>query len=248
MREWACPVPWLGDLRAASVATASVLPSNQEFVDRSGRELCGPDRRLPTLTSLGLRSWHEARADHKDIVLEACRTYFRGRPRRRWFAALERLLLAAGTSLAEPSLGACHIHLVPFALTRPWSRARVRKRSELCQAAGNHVAQALKGSSARVLFLGGRSAVNLFQELAGTQLKVQRQESWDLHGRRGVYARGEAYSGRVANVSGTDLGREILVLGMNHNPHTSLGLNESVLASMAEWMEAEFSTTVSVRS
>lgn len=238
VREWACPVPWLGDLGAAHVATVSTLPGSQEFVDRSGRELCGRDRRLPTLTSLGLRSWQEARVDHQDIVLEACRTYFRGRPRKRWFAALEHLLLAAGTSLANPRPGACHIHLIPFALTRPWTKVGARERSELCRAAGSHVAQALKGSSIRVLFLGGRSAVNLFQQLAGTTLEGQGQESWDLHGRRGVYARGEAFRGTITSVSGTDLGREVLVLGMNHNPHTSFGLNGKVLASMAEWMKA----------
>ena len=242
VREWACPVPWLGDLRAARVVTASVLPSSQEFVDRSGKELCGRDRRLPTLTSLGLRSWQKAGADHQDIVLEACRTYFRGRPRKRWFAALECILVAAGQSLADSHPAGCHIHLIPFALTSPWSKVRVHYRSMLLQAAGDHVAQALRSSSARTLLLGGRSAVNLFQQMTGTPLNRQRQDYWDLYGRRGVYARGESFRGRVSSVSGTDIGREILVLGINHNPHTSFGLNQVVLASVAEWIRAAIQT------
>ncbi len=239
MSDWACPVPWLGDLRAARMATASVLPSRQEFVDRRGMELCGPDRRLPTLTSLGLRSWGEAHRGHHDIVLEACRTYFRGKPRRRWFAALERLLLAGGTSLFDPlPAGACHVHLLPYALTRAWGRLRVRERATLHQAAARHVAHALGCTSAHTVILGGRSAVDLFQQLAGTSLEKCRREDWDLEGRSGVYARGESFCGSIDSLSGVSLGRRLLVLGVNYNLHTSFGLNQQVLDSMAEWVEA----------
>ena len=240
---WTCPVPWLGDLRAARMATASVLPNRREFVDWGGKELCGTDRRLPTLTSLGLCSWGEAQAGHLDIVLEACRTYFRGKPRERWFAALERLLLIGGTSLYDPLPGACHIHLIPFALTRAWSSVRVRERAMLQQAAGCHIAQALSNSSAQTLILVGRSAVNLFQQLIGASLEGRRQVDWDLEGRRGVYARGESFCGSTNSLLGVDLGRRVLILGMNHNLHTSFGLNQRVLDSMAEWVKAEIRTT-----
>ena len=37
---WACPVPSFGDPKKSTVATLGLNPSNREFVDPNGNELC----------------------------------------------------------------------------------------------------------------------------------------------------------------------------------------------------------------
>ena len=50
--RWGSPVPSFGDLTKSDVATLGLNPSNKEFVDNSGNELSGSERRFHTLKSL----------------------------------------------------------------------------------------------------------------------------------------------------------------------------------------------------
>lgn len=74
------PVIAFGDPRTARVATLGLNPSRREILDRHGRELDGPQRRLETLRSLG----GDDLATAPDSVLEhafsACCRYFQGNP------------------------------------------------------------------------------------------------------------------------------------------------------------------------
>jgi hypothetical protein len=62
--KWGAPVPSFGDLSSSFVATVGLNPSNREFVDDSGQELCDSERRFHTLHSLGLSSWSDVDARH----------------------------------------------------------------------------------------------------------------------------------------------------------------------------------------
>lgn len=49
---WAAPIISFGDLSKSKIATLGLNPSNREFVDSSGNELLGFNRRFHTLQSL----------------------------------------------------------------------------------------------------------------------------------------------------------------------------------------------------
>ena len=72
--KWSAPVPSFGDLSSSLVATVGLNPSNREFVDDSGQELCDTDRRFHTLGSLGLESLvrrgHPTSAAHTAVLLQ----------------------------------------------------------------------------------------------------------------------------------------------------------------------------------
>ena len=53
--QWAAPVISFGNMSQSKIATLGLNPSNREFVDLAGNELCGHERRFHTLKSLNLR-------------------------------------------------------------------------------------------------------------------------------------------------------------------------------------------------
>ena len=116
--DWAPPVPAFGDPSKARVVTLGLNPSDREFVDRRDRELDGPQRRFPTLRSLGLEGWHQATDAHMEAIAEACRSYFERNPNDTWFRHLDFLIKETGTSFYQTEGHAAHLDLVPYA-TRP---------------------------------------------------------------------------------------------------------------------------------
>src|SRR3954467_9654552 len=77
---WAAPVPMFGSLCRSRIATLGLNPSNLEFVDQSGAQLDRDQRRLHSLSSLGLRDWGEAQKRHIRRVWEFCDGYFQRNP------------------------------------------------------------------------------------------------------------------------------------------------------------------------
>ena len=60
--------------------------------------------------------------------------------------------------------------------------------------------------------------------------------AWTL--RRGGTSpvQGFAYRGMVTELGGMDLGRELLVLGFNHNIQSSFGVTREAVTSIGEWV------------
>jgi len=230
----ACPIPSFGDLSSCRVATLGINPSNQEFVDRSGKELQGKLRRFHTLKSLGVSSWAEVDARHRGKILELCRTYFR--PDRNpywWFKKLDKVVAGAKASYYDSSRPACHLDLVPYATMSKWSDLRTRQKRLLLAVAGDTLGRLLRDSPVRILILNGRCVVEQFQKLAGTTLPSQEMPSWSL---RSGSKSPVAFKGEVDSFSGIDFGRKISVLGFTHNLQGSHGMTTEVAAAIREWI------------
>ena len=231
---WACPVPVFGDLSSSRVATLGLNPSKREFLDGAGRKL--PDAwRLPTVGSLGLRSWSEADSRHQDVILESCRTYFCRNPNDGWFKKLDQVLADTKASYYCVSHKACHLDLVPFATDPVWSKLKSKHRSALLAVAGDTLGLLLRDSPVRVLILNGGGVVRQFQKIAGTDLKKLEMPSWALHWKPGV-RKGFGYRGVVDTLSGIELGHKILVLGFNHNRQGSRGVTTEVVHAIRDWI------------
>lgn len=234
--RWGCPVPSFGDLSSARVATLGLNPSNREFVDQSGDELQGTSRRFHTLASLGLRSWSEVDSRHLRLILESCRTYFLGNPYDRWFKRMEQVVAGANASFYDPSCGACHLDLIPYATARKWTELTIRQRSSLLSVAADTLGLLLRDSPVRILILNGRSVVEQFQEVAGIRLHPEKMRTWSLARKPKPDVMGLAYSGVVHTLSGIRLSNEILVLGYNHNIQSSFGVTNDVIAAIRDWI------------
>lgn len=240
--RWGAPVPAFGDPRCARVATLGLNPSNREFVDEQGRELDGIERRFHTLASLGLRSWDEADARHLELVVRSCSRYFDTNPYDRWFRRLNKLLTKTGTSYyggesaGEKGGLACHLDLIPYATRRKWMELTARQRSRLLASSGEALGILLRDASIRVLILNGQSVVDHFEALMDVKLDRAEQVKWSLPRQGGTGVRGVSYRGVVDSLGGAYLGRDILVLGYNHNIQSSFGVTSQAVSALAHWV------------
>ena len=86
---WSCPVPVFGDWISSQIATLGINPSFREFVDQSGEQLRGTNRRFHTLESLGLETWAEADVRHFELIMDTYTAYFSRNPYDTWFKKLD---------------------------------------------------------------------------------------------------------------------------------------------------------------
>ena len=234
--KWGCPVPAFGDLGGAHVATLGLNPSNREFVDNAGRELEGPSRRFPTLRSLQLRSWSDVSAHHLSLILESCLHYFHRNPYDAWFRKLDFVLSGINASYYGGASQACHLDLIPYATTRKWTELATHQRRTLLSVCSDTLALLLRDSPIRVLILNGRSVINHFNDLITPPLDASEIPSWALARGSGLHVKGIAYRGVVSTMTGVPLGRDVLVLGFNHNLQSSFGVSREVIRAIRDWI------------
>jgi hypothetical protein len=237
---WACPVLSFGDFYRSEVATVGLNPSNREFQDQFGNELNGGERRFHTLTSLGLQDWSDVQGPLLLQMVGSYRGYFSGNPYTRWFGPLDEAIAGSGASFFSDSNPACHIDLVPYATAEKWGDLSLKNREVLTTWAADSIAILLRESAVQLLVLNGRSVVTGFERLAELSLSAGANSGWDLRRAGGSLARGMAYKGKVSEIRGIALGREILVLGYNINLQSSFGVTSRVRCEIRKWIGREW--------
>lgn len=233
---WSSPIPSFGDHARSLLATLGLNPSNREFMDVAGKELDGAQRRFHTLASLGLKRWSDASAREQAMILESCRTYFERNPYDGWFKRLDLVLSGTGTSYYGSTSTACHLDLIPYATSSKWTSLRSQQRALLLRIASDTLAMLLRESSVRVLVLNGMSVVGNFQNATGVKLRTRTMPAWTLPRRARQGVAGISFKGSVTHVAGIDLGREVLVLGYNHNIQSSFGVTLDVVHAIRGWV------------
>lgn len=233
--EWGSPVPAFGDISTARVATVGLNPSNREFVDTAGQELCGAFRRFQTLASLGIASWPDADTRHIRLIIRSCERYFSCNPYDTWFRRLDNVTSGAGFTFYGPKANLCHLDLIPFATSRKWTELSPRQRSSLLSIAADTLPMLLRDSQIEAIILNGRAVVEHFQLLAGVQLETQAIPDWALQRRTGTAVSGYGFWGQVREIAGIPLDRDLLIIGYNHNLQSSFGITREVMTSIRKW-------------
>ncbi|WP_347988071.1 hypothetical protein [Methylomonas sp. AM2-LC] len=233
---WAAPVISFGNLSQSKIATLGLNPSNREFVDLSGIELDGHDRRFHTLRSLGLNTWSDATDDHLHRILDSCNNYFYGNPYDGWFRALDRLIIGTSVSYYGIFSEACHLDLVPYATACKWGELTSTQKATLLNSEGDALGLLLRESSIEVIVLNGQSVIENLQMIAECTLKRKAVPDWTLPRRTSTGVTGYAYTGKICKISGVDLGREISVLGYSHNIQSSYGVTTQVKTAIQQWI------------
>lgn len=236
---WGSPVPSFGDISRATVATLGLNPSNREFVDRNGNELDGESRRFPTLGSLGIQRWSDARGAHHTAIMDSCRGYFFRNPYDGWFRQLDHVIGGTEASYYDDECQACHLDLIPFATACKWTDLSRWERERLVEMAGDTLARLLVDSPVRILVLNGRSVVDELQRLAESVLECREMRGWALKRNGKACIAGVGYKGVLSRLGGVEFGREILVLGYNHNLQSSFGVTNEVRDSIRRWISKE---------
>lgn len=234
--DWSCPVPYFGPLTEARIATVGINPSNREFVDATGDELIGLDRRFPTLASLEIEAWGEATSAHLDAIATACESYFAGNPYDRWFGVLDRVLSEVGASYYGDREIAAHLDLVPYATAEKWGTLGSGQQRALLLSGGSVLGAALRDSPVEMLILNGRSVVREFEAIAQMSLSAEARPEWNLPRKNSDPVLGIGYLGIVDTIGETDLGRKVSVVGYNHNLQSSFGVTTQAVLAIAQWI------------
>lgn len=232
---WASPVPMFGALSRSRVATLGLNPSNLEFVNRQGEQLDQGDRRFHSLKSLGLSRWGDAQPRHIKSIWNLCESYFQRNPYDGWFRRLDRILGGLGVSYYDEFQPACHLDLVPYATANKWSVLTRSQREELGAIGAVSLVQLLRASEIRVLVLNGMTVVREFSNLLDIPLMAKEKSAWVLPNSRGG-VKGYAYELRISDIRGKSLGREVIILGFNHNLQSSFGVTNLVITRIARWI------------
>ena len=233
---WSSPIPSFGDLAISKIATLGLNPSNREFVDERGHELEGNLRRFHTLKSLCLEEWSKAKSRHVRLVAHSCRHYFKTNPYDTWFKKLDNLISGTSHSYYSQDRHACHLDLIPYATAQKWTGLTMRQRATLLQLSGDTLSLMLRDSPIEVLILNGNSVVSGFERLCASKLSKKQMPGWNLPRQISADVPGFAYEGRMRKIGDVDLGREILVIGYNHNIQSSFGVTSAVIAEMRKWI------------
>jgi hypothetical protein len=242
--RWGSPVPSFGDLSNSEVGTLGLNPSNKEFVDEQGNELRGKFRRFHTLNSLGIEAWSDVDARHLQSILETCQQYFHINPYDRWFKVLDLVISGANASYYSEESSACHLDLIPYATSQKWYELDAKQRSTLLSLAGGTLGLLIRESPIKILILNGQSVVDTFQDISGIQLEKQKMQAWSLPRRSTHDVIGVAYRGIADNFAGIQLGRNLLILGFNHNLQSSFGVTKKVLQEIRKWISKELMETI----
>ena len=250
--SWGCPVPVFGNLSRSTVATLGINPSNLEFVDEKGDELKGQLRRFHTLHSLELPNWGSADATHLRVILESFDEYFHRNPYDLWFKKLDAVLSGArATFYDEPQSSlpafdaerlACHLDLVPYATREKWTNLSSRQRESLLRFGGNCLGQLLRDSQIEFVICNGRSVVQQLEDVADIELVCTELKGSELPRSSVPDVRGFVYAGTLTELCGVDLGREVSVLGFNHNLQSSFGVTKKVIRKLTEWIADQIDT------
>ena len=234
--SWGSPIPSFGDLSRSKVATLGLNPSNREFVDAEGNELDGGARRFHTLRSLGIEKWTEATYGQHQLILETCCHYFSRNPYDGWFKSLDRIISGTTFSYYDDTSHACHLDLIPYATACKWTELNATQRSALLTLVGDTLGILLKKSCISILVLNGKSVVENLENMTNTSFNAIEMPDWVLPRRDGIGVMGVAYTGTVNEIGGIKLGREIHVLGYNHNIQSSFGVTTRVKEAIRDWI------------
>lgn len=235
--NWGSPVPSFGDLEKSEVATVGINPSNREFVDKMGKELRGTLRRFHTLRSLGIDSWSDVDFRHLRLIIDSCRSYFNGNPYDTWFRKLDQVVLGTNASYYDGSRKACHLDLIPYATATKWTNLTKNQRTSLLKITQDTLGLLIRESPIKVVILNGRSVVEQFQYISGLKLRKQLMSSWSLPRIKKTDIPGISYKGLLTKISDIGLGRNVLVLGYNHNIQSSFGVTKKVVISIRKWIK-----------
>lgn len=232
---WSSPIPSFGDLYSSAIATVGLNPSNKEFIGTDAKELRGVKRRFPTLTSLNISSWSDIDEIHLEQILDSCKNYFNRNPYE-WFKRLDFVISGTNKSYYFPSGEACHLDLIPFATSEKWGNLSVQEKSLLLELSGDTLGILLAASPIELLVLNGGTVVENFRKISNISFESTEQSAWVLPREQGEGVAGFSYEGRTSSIGGVNLGREIRVIGYNHNIQSSYGVTNNVLRAIRKWI------------
>jgi hypothetical protein len=87
-----------------------------------------------------------------------------------------------------------------------------------------------------MLVLNGMTVVSNLERISGVSLQKSLMTAWTLPRKTNGGVKGYAFRGKISNLGGIELDREIDVIGYNHNIQSSFGVTKQVQNAIRQWV------------
>jgi hypothetical protein len=165
------PVVFFGDLFHARAATIGLNPSDKEYLNPSGEELDGDERRFQTLRSLGATDRASLTDEQCEHAVETmCSYYEEGKPVYGWFRPLDRVTRAMGLRYDQGDVA--HLDLAQEATSPTWSNLRKSSPAEFAALRSNDLAflrWELESFPLNLLICNGRTVYDEVSDLVSAK-------------------------------------------------------------------------------
>jgi hypothetical protein len=183
--EGATPVLSFGDYTKAKIATLGINPSSLEFVDKRGKILQAPYKRLTDLETLKLPSKkHLDSQAYIDEIWEGCKNYFstQKNPYWDWFGDLENILLHLDFSYKDGST--CHLDLFPLATQVMFSKLSESDQF-VCITKFNYLlSEQLKNSQIKLILFNGATVEKSLSVIQNYDISIDSTFEYSVQGKK----------------------------------------------------------------
>ncbi|MNF58313.1 hypothetical protein D3C84_398650 [compost metagenome] len=87
-----------------------------------------------------------------------------------------------------------------------------------------------------MLVLNGKTVVENFERACDVSFHKEPMEAWCLPRKNGNHISGFSYEGKISRMADINIGKDVYILGYNHNIQSSYGVTSSVRTSIQEWI------------
>ena len=229
--EGATPVLSFGDYTKAQIATLGINPSSLEFVDKRGKILQGPLKRLTDLDALKLPlDKHLNSQTYIDEIWEGCKSYFsiEKNPYWDWFDDLENILLDLNFSYKNGS--ACHLDLFPLSTKRMFSKLSESEQFICITKFQFLLSEQLKNSQIKTILFNGATVEKSLSVIQNYDVSIDSTIEYSVQGRK---------VNSNLFVGGTSTGQKILGWSANLQAFRGSSSEKEYLSKkISEWLRA----------
>jgi hypothetical protein len=183
--DGATPVLSFGDYTKAKIATFGINPSSLEFVDKRGKILQAPLKRLTDLEILKLPlDKHLDSRVYIDEIWNGCKNYFSIEKNAYWdwFGDLEDILLDLSFSYKDGS--ACHLDLFPLATKTMFSNLSESDQF-ICMTKFHYLlSQQLKNSQIKFLLFNGATVEKSLSIIQNYEVVIDSTVEYSVQGKK----------------------------------------------------------------
>jgi hypothetical protein len=161
--EHSTPIVVFGNIEKSKVATLGINPSKNEFLNNENILLSDEKKRFETLKSIGSANLSTLSDIQVKNVYDACLSYFKVNPYRKWFDQLENHILV-NFNVSYYSESACHLDVVQWATDPIWRNLDKKVKDELIRNDIWFLETQLCEYDLDVLLINGNSAFEIFKK------------------------------------------------------------------------------------
>jgi hypothetical protein len=227
--EHSTPIVVFGNIEKSKVATLGINPSKNEFLNKENVLLSDDKKRFETLKSIGAQDLSNLSDIQVKHIYDACISYFKVNPYRKWFDQLENHILVK-FNVSYYLESACHLDVVQWATDPIWRNLDKKIRETLIRNDMWFLETQLCEYGLEVLLINGNSAIEIFKKYF-KPIQISQSTLYIKHNND------KEETCRVYQFELNLRDKKIKVYAWSKNLQSSIGLTKKMKNEISNWLE-----------